>query len=251
MYPKLSKSRETRESSPDRDNLILDHLPQVKLIASRIHDKLPGSVCLDDLISAGVLGLIDAVDHFDRSLNVKLKTYAEHKIRGAILDSLRSLDWAPRNKRRKSKLIEAAITSAEKRLQRTATEEEVSGELAISIKEYRQWLVEIRGINLAPMEQGGSGAGEGSDVLRFVSDDEEHWPSRLFERAELERLVASTIERLPEVERIIVTLYYHQELTLRQIAKVVQLHETRVSQLKSQAVLRMRAALRAKWPVAG
>jgi RNA polymerase sigma factor for flagellar operon FliA len=98
------------------------------------------------------------------------------------------------------------------------------------------------------MEQGGSGPGEGTDVLRFVSDDEEQWPSRLFERAELEKLVASIIDRLPEVERIIVTLYYHQELTLRQIAKVVQLHETRVSQLKSQAVLRIRAALRAKWP---
>jgi RNA polymerase sigma factor FliA len=243
---------EAREGSPGRDSLILDRLPQVKLIASRIHDKLPGSVCLDDLISAGVLGLIDAVDHFDPSLNVKLKTYAEHKIRGAILDSLRSLDWAPRNKRRKSKLIEAAITSAEKRLQRVVTEEEVSVELAVSLAEYRQWLVEIRGINLVPMEQGGTGPGEGTDVLRFISDDEDQWPSSLFERAELKRLVAAAIERLPEVERTIVTLYYHQELTLRRIARVVQLHETRVSQLKSQAVLRMRAALRARWPtVAG
>jgi len=248
MYPKLSKSTQARESDPKRDGLILDHLPQVKLIASRIHDKLPGSVCLDDLISAGVLGLIDAVDHFDPSLNVKLKTYAEHKIRGAILDSLRSLDWAPRNKRRKSKLIEAAITAAEKKLQRSPVEEEVAAELSVTLEEYRQWLVEIRGINLAPMEQRGPGQGEGTDVLRFVSDDEEQWPSHLFERAELTRLVAATIERLPEIERTIMTLYYHQELTLRQIARVVQLHETRVSQLKSQAVLRMRAALRAKWP---
>jgi len=251
MYPKLSKTAEERESDPGRENLILDRLPQVKLIASRIHDKLPVSVCLDDLISAGVLGLIDAVDHFDPSLNVKLKTYAEHKIRGAILDSLRSLDWAPRNKRRKSKLIETAITSAEKRLQRTAVEEEVSAELAISIEEYRRWLVEIRGINLVPMEQGGMGPGEGTDVLRFISDEEDQWPSSLFERAELKRLVAATIDRLPEVERTIVTLYYQQELTLRQIARVVQLHETRVSQLKSQAVLRMRAALCGKWPTVG
>lgn len=232
----------------DRDALILTHLPQVKLIASRIHDKLPESVCLDDLISAGVLGLIDAVDHFDHSMNVKLKTYAEHKIRGAILDSLRSLDWAPRNKRKKSKLIEAAIQQQEKVLHRAPTEEEVARQLDITLEEYRKWLVEIRGINLAPMEQGPTGDGEGSDVLRFVSDDEDEWPSALLERAELKRLVAETIENLPDVERTIVTLYYRREFTLRQIAKVVSLHETRVSQLKSQAILRMRSTLRAKWP---
>ena len=245
MYTKLSQTQETREGSSERERLILEHLPQVKLIASRIHDKLPGSV---DLISAGVLGLIDAVDHFDRSLNVKLKTYAEHKIRGAILDSLRSLDWAPRNKRRKSKLIESAISSAEKKLQRTPTEDEVAAELEITLREYRRWLVEIRGINLAPMEQARPGETEGSDVLRFVSDDEEQWPSNLFERSELSRLIATAIGRLPEIERNIVTLYYHKELTLRQIAQIVHLHETRVSQLKSQAILRMRASLRAKWP---
>ena len=103
MYPKPKLAAPSDLADrPERDRRILQHLGQVKLIASRIHDKLPESVCLDDLISAGVLGLIDAVDHFDETLNVKLKTYAEHKIRGAILDSLRSLDWAPRNKRRKS-----------------------------------------------------------------------------------------------------------------------------------------------------
>ncbi len=231
-----------------RESLILEHLPQVKLIASRIHDKLPESVCLDDLISAGVLGLIDAVDHFDQTMNVKLKTYAEHKIRGAILDSLRSLDWAPRNKRRKSKQIEAAIGDLEKVLQRTPDEPEVAEKLSLTLEEYRRWLVEIRGINLAPMEQGPSGDGEGSDVLRFVSDDQEEWPLAVLERSELRRVVAELIERLPEVERTIVTLYYRKEFTLRQIAAIVKLHETRVSQLKSQAILRLRAALQAKWP---
>lgn len=243
-----------RETSNDavatsvREQRILDHLPQVKLIASRMHDKLPESVMLDDLISAGVLGLIDAVDHFDESLNVKLKTYAEHKIRGAILDSLRSLDWAPRNKRKKSKQIEAAIQAREKVLHRSPTEEEIAAHLDITLEEYRRWLVEIRGINLAPMEQGPTGDGEGSDVLRFVSDKEEDWPSAQFERTELRRLVSSTIERLPDVERTIVTLYYRREFTLREIAQVVSLHETRVSQLKSQAVLRMRTALKRRWP---
>ena len=248
MYPKASQSPELLERDFEREKLILDHLQQVKLIASRIHDKLPESVMLDDLVSAGVLGLIEAVDKFDASLNVKLKTYAEHKIRGAILDSLRSLDWAPRNKRRKAKLIEAAISAAEKKLQRTATEEEVAQQLGVPLEKYHQWLVEVRGINLAPLEQGGSSDGEGTDLLRFVYDTDDEWPSQLFERLELERLVALTIERLPEIERTIITLYYHKEMTLRQISRIVSLHETRVSQLKSQAILRMRSTLRAKWP---
>jgi len=244
MYTKLANQNEV--SAGERECLILEHLPQVELIASRIHNKLPSSVVLDDLISAGVLGLIDAVDHFDRTMNVKLKTYAEHKIRGAILDSLRSLDWAPRNKRRKAKLIEQAIMESERRLQRAPTEEEVAITLEITLEEYRRWLVETRGINLAPIEQPGRGDSEGTDVLQFVSDDEEQWPSKLFERAELSRLVAVAIERLPDVERTIVFLYYRKELTLRQISKVVHLHETRVSQLKSQAVHRMRSSLQAK-----
>ena len=248
MYAKASPVSSSESTNPDRDRLIVEHLPQVKLIASRISDKVPDSVCLDDLISAGVLGLIDAVDHFDASHNVKLKTYAEHKIRGAILDSLRSLDWAPRNKRKKSKMIEAAITEAEKTLHRAPTEEEVARRLQITLAEYRRWLVQTRGINLAPMEQGPTGDSEGTNVLRFVSNDEEEWPSRMFERAELRRLIASLIEGLPEVERTIITLYYRKEFTLRQIASIVNLHETRVSQLKSQAILRMRAAIRIKWP---
>ena len=179
---------------------------------------------------------------------MKLKTYAEHKIHGAILDSLRSIDWAPRNKRRKGKQIEAAIMAQEKKLHRAPLEEEVAQQLGIEVEEYRRWLVETRGLNLMPLEQGPVGDGEGSDVLRFISDEHEEWPSVLLERSELRRLLIETIEKLPEVERTIVTLYYRRELTLREIAQVVSLHETRVSQLKSQAILRMRAAMRARWP---
>jgi RNA polymerase sigma factor for flagellar operon FliA len=249
MYGQMTRESGT-ELKPDREDLILEHLPQVKMIASRIHDRLPDSVCLDDLISAGVLGLIDAVDHFDATLNLKLKTYAEHKIRGAILDSLRSLDWAPRNKRKKAKMIEAAITRQEARLHRAPTEDEVAKALEITLEEYRRWLVETRAVNLAPMEQGPSGDNEGSDVLRFVSSDDDEWPTKQFERAELRRLVANTVGGLPDVERTIITLYYGKEFTLREIAKVVSLHETRVSQLKTQAILRLRSALRSKWPTA-
>ena len=245
----LSAASAAGEAVVAREKLILDHLPQVKLIASRIHEKLPPSVAVDDLISAGILGLITAIDNFNPRLNVKLKTYAEYKIRGAILDSLRQLDWAPRNKRRRAKLIEASIRMAEKRHGRTATEDEIAAELGISLDEYHEWLVEVRGVNLARLEQQGPGGeGQGGDVLRFLSDDEDQWPSNLFERKELERLVTNAIERMPRTERTILSLYYYEELTLRQIAEVLKLHETRVSQLKSQAILRLRTFLQARWP---
>src|SRR3954470_332624 len=131
-------------SESERERLILEHLPQVRLIARRIQERLPENISLDDLVSTGVIGLIAAIDHFDPAHNVKLKTYAEYKIRGAILDSLRGLDWAPRQKRLQAKQIEAAISAAEQRLQRTPGEEDVAEQLGISISEYHEWLVEIR-----------------------------------------------------------------------------------------------------------
>src|SRR5436305_4876131 len=142
-------------SAEERDRLILEHLPQVRLIARRIQQRLPESIALDDLISHGVIGLISAIDNFDPGENVKLKTYAEYKIRGAILDSLRGLDWAPRQKRKKAKQIEAAVASAEQRLQRSPTEEEIAAQLNVPIEEYREWLVEIRGLNVASLEYAG------------------------------------------------------------------------------------------------
>ena len=230
----------------ERERLILEHLPQVRLIARRIQERLPESISLDDLISTGVLGLISAIDNFDPGHNVKLKTYAEYKIRGAILDSLRGLDWAPRQKRRKSKQIEAAISSAEQRLKRSPTEDEVAQELGVTLDEYHGWLVEIRGLNVASLEYAGSD--QGKDLLHYLPDTGENLPSVLLERAELERLLASSIDRIPEIERTVLSLYFHEELTLREIAEVVKLHESRISQLKSQAILRLRGQLTEQWP---
>lgn len=241
------------QASPDtaaeeRERLILEHLPQVRLIARRIHEKLPESVSLEDLISVGILGLISAIDNFDPSLNVKLKTYAEYKIRGAILDTLRGLDWAPRQKRKKAKQIEAAITAAEQRLQRVPDEEEIARELGLSLEEYHQWLVEVRGVNLGRLEHTRRDE-DGRDLLRYIADSEEEWPSRIVERAELERLLAEGIQQMPAIERTVLNLYYYEELTLREIAAVLDLHESRISQLKSQAILRLRAWLEKRWPM--
>lgn len=231
----------------EREKLILEHLPQVRLIARRIQERLPESISLDDLVSTGVLGLISAIDNFDPGHNVKLKTYAEYKIRGAILDSLRGLDWAPRQKRRKAKQIEAAIATAEQKLQRTPAEDEISLELGITINEYHDWLVEIRGLNVASLEY--AGGEQGKDMLHYLPDTGENLPSTLLERSELERLLAASIDVIPEIERTVLSLYYQEELTLREIAQVVNLHESRISQLKSQAILRLRSQMASQWPV--
>ena len=245
MYSYLAADKLTED---ERERLILEHLPQVRLIARRIQERLPENISLEDLVSTGVIGLISAIDNFDPRHNVKLKTYAEYKIRGAILDSLRGLDWAPRQKRRKAKQIEAAIAAAEQRLQKSPSEEEISGQLGISLDEYHEWLVEIRGLNIASLE---SAHGDpGKDLLHYIPDNGEASPSTLLERSELERLLAEGIEGIPAIERTVLSLYYHEELTLREISEIVNLHESRISQLKSQAILRLRAHLSEKWPSA-
>lgn len=244
MNPYATASALTPE---ERERLILEHLPQVRLIARRIHERLPESVNLEDLVSTGILGLISAIDRFDPAQRVKLKTYAEYKIRGAILDSLRGLDWAPRQQRRRSKLIELAVANLEQHLHRAPTEDEIAAELGLSLEEYHEWLVEIRGLNVGSLEHA-PGEEEGRDLLKFISDKQEDWPSHLLERAELKRILSQAISRMPYIERTVLGLYYQQELTLREISRVVKLHESRVSQLKTQAIVRLRAFVRQKWP---
>jgi RNA polymerase sigma factor FliA len=233
-------------SDDEREQLILQHLPQVRLIARRIQERLPENISLDDLVSTGVIGLIAAIDNFDPSHQVKLKTYAEYKIRGAILDSLRGLDWAPRQRRRQAKRIEAAISAAEQRLKRAPTEEEIAEELEISLEEYHTWLVDIRGLNIASLEY--TSGEQGNDLLQYLSDEGNNLPSTLLEKSELVRLLAQGIDTIPPMERTVLGLYYHEELTIREIAQVVNLHESRISQLKSQAILRLRNHMAAQWP---
>jgi RNA polymerase sigma factor for flagellar operon FliA len=239
---------DTGEAAADeRERLILEHLPQVRLIARRIRDRLPESVSLEDLVSAGIVGLIAAVDQYDPARNVKLKTYAEHKIRGAILDSLRGLDWAPRQRRKKAKQIEFAISRAEQRLHRIPGEDEIAAEMGLDLAEYHRWLVEVQGLNLGSLEYTGED-GEGKGLLEYLSDDQDQLPSRLLERSQLEQLLSDAIRKIPPMERTVLGLYYLEDLTLREIAQVVDLHESRISHLKSQAILRLRADIEKVWP---
>jgi RNA polymerase sigma factor for flagellar operon FliA len=244
MYP-CPKAEQT---GAERERLILEHLPQVRLIARRIHDRLPEHVSLEDLVSTGIIGLISAIDNFDPSQNVKLKTYAEYKIRGAILDGLRELDWAPRDRRKKAKQIEAAIAAVEQRLHRAPTEEEIAEKLGLDAEQYRQWLVDIRGLTLNSLDYGSANE-DGRNLLELVADSEAKLPSRLLEASELERLLAEAIDRMPSVERTVLSLYYREELTLREIAQVMKVHLSRISQLKSQAILRLRTYLEKRWPI--
>ena len=240
------QAESSSHSAEEREQLILDQMPQVRHIARRIHETLPGNVSLDDLISSGVIGLITAVDKFDPSHTVKLKTYAEYKIRGAILDSLRSMDWASRHSRKKYKDIEAAISAAGTRLQRSPSEEEIAGEMNLTITEYWARLVEVQGLTIGSLTAiiGGDGT---MDLLSTIADDGE-LPSVAVERKELERLIEDAVELLPEQEKLIVALYYQEELTLREISEVIKLGTSRISELKTTSILRLRASILKRWP---
>lgn len=233
-------------TAEEREQMILDHLPQVRLIARRIHERLPAHVNIDDLISAGTLGLISAVDNYDSSQNVLLKTYAEYRIRGAILDSLRGLDFAPRQKRRQARQVEAAMAVCEQRSGHPASEDEIATELNLSLEDYREWLVELEHVQIGEFDTSLPSPGT---VLRRLADDHENLPSVVLERLELERLLGASIGNLPKVERTVLALYYKEELNLREIAGIMDLHLSRISQLKSQAVLRLRATMQKRWPV--
>jgi RNA polymerase sigma factor for flagellar operon FliA len=234
-------------STEDRDRLILENLPSVRWLALRIHEKIGGAVSLEDLVSAGTIGLIHAVDAFDPNCNVKLKTYAEHRIRGAILDSIRGLDGIPAHKRKRLKQMEAALIAVEQRVQRPPTEEEVAAELNIPLADYRDSLSELRAVSLGSLDEVADGFSE-SKLLRFVAQDEDSQPGRILERAELQKVLEEGIDKMPKQEKTILSLYYKEQQNLHEIAEILGLHTTRVCQLKSQAVLRLRAYVLKKWP---
>ncbi|MGH9623774.1 MAG: sigma-70 family RNA polymerase sigma factor [Bryobacteraceae bacterium] len=233
-------------SQEEREQLILEHLPQVTWIATRIQEKLPPSIELDDLVSAGIVGLLAAVDHYDPSHNASLKTYAEYKIRGAILDSIRGLDGIPTHKRKRLKQVQQAIGRAEQSLKRAPAEEEIAAELGLPLAEYQEWMLELQGVSLGSLDV--IEDGEEVSLLKFIAGDEGESPARILERSELERVISSGIAKMPENERTVLSLYYKEEMNLREIAEAMNLHVTRISQLRAQGMVRLRSYMEYKWP---
>ncbi|MDR1728400.1 MAG: FliA/WhiG family RNA polymerase sigma factor [Acidobacteriota bacterium] len=229
-----------------RDELILEHLPQIKYIAQRISTKLPSHVELNDLVSAGVLGLLDAIEKFDPNRGVKFKTYAELRIKGAILDSLRNLDWAPRSLRKKSKDLERVYRDLEQRLGRPATDEDVCKEMEISLDEFHELVDQIKGLNLGSFQEltGQDDDKNGEPLVKYVPDAPQADPFFIFHKSEVKGILAEAIETLPKKERLVISLYYFDELTMKEIGKVLGVNESRVSQLHTKAMLRLRTKLR-------
>lgn len=231
-------------TASDRDRLLLEHLTTVRYLARRIHERLPQHVELDDLISAGVVGLIDAFSKFDHSKKVQFKSYAQFRIRGAILDSLRTLDWSPRELRRKGRAVEEAIRSVTQRLGRAPAEPEIAREMDLSLSEFQQLLGDLKGLEIGSLHMERT-EDAGDQELAYIPGSPEEDPLFRCLKGELKQRLADAIEELPERERLVLTLYYYEELTMKEIGLTLGVVESRVSQIHSTAVLRLRVALAA------
>ncbi len=228
-----------------RERLILNYSPLVKYVAGRVSATLPQTVETADLISYGLFGLIDAIEKYDPERGIKFETYAIARIKGAIIDELRSMDWVPRSVRSRARQLEAAYVALEMRLRRAPTDAEVAEEMGVTVDELRDILSKLSYASVVSFEELWSGGEreERSDGAAAIPDHDAEDPVAMFETEEVKHILADAIEKLPERERVVITLYYYEGLTLKEIGKVLGVTESRVSQLHTKAVLRMRAKL--------
>ena len=228
-----------------RNELILTYTPLIKYIASRLASRLPPQVSVDDLISCGIIGLIDAINKFDITKNVQFKTYAEFRIKGAMLDELRALDWVPRSIRRKITDLEKTYGDLEKRLGRPATDEEAAKALNMSLEEYHKLLDETKSVSFMDIDllrQKAPDATSASITDLLSGDDTD--PFSALNLSQVRDLTAQAISELPEKEKLTVSLYYYEELTMKEIGEVLGYTESRISQMHSKAMLRLRSKLK-------
>jgi RNA polymerase sigma factor for flagellar operon FliA len=226
----------------DRDQLLMEHLPTVRYLARRIHERLPQHVDLDDLVSAGVVGLIDAFSKFDHNKKVQFKSYAQFRIRGAILDSLRTLDWSPRELRRKGRAVEEAIRAVTQRVGRAPLEQEIASEMELSLSDYQSLLGDLKGLEIGSLHMERS-EDSGDEELAYIPGSPEEDPLFRCLKGEMKQRLTDAIDELPEKERMVLTLYYYEELTMKEIGLTLGVVESRVSQIHSSAVLRLRTSL--------
>jgi len=229
-----------------RDRLILNYAPLVKYVAGRISTSLPAHVDEGDLVSYGLLGLIGAIERYDPAREIKFETYAISRIKGSIIDELRSLDWVPRSVRSRAREIERAMLELENRLKRPPTDEEVATEIGITVDEFQDSLTAISRSSVAALDelwQISTGGGDTVSLIDTIEDPHADDPSKAMSQTEVREALADAIQRLPEREKLVITLYYYEELTLREIGEVLSVTESRVSQLHTKAILRLKVRL--------
>ena len=228
-----------------RDKFIRQYMPLVKYVAGKVSVGMPNSVEYDDLVGFGQFGLLDAISKYDPVKGVKFKTYAVTRIRGAIFDELRQLDWVPRSVRQKSREIEDAIVSLESKLGRSATDSEIADSLKMSEEEYHRTIMKVSGTSILSLNDVWY-SGDDNDNMSIGDNIEAPSslnPDVIAEREEIKKVIAEAIQELPEKEKMVIVLYYHEDLTFREIGEVLEVSESRISQLHTKANLRLRAKL--------
>ena len=241
----LWKEYKRTKSAAIRDRLVRQYMPLVKHVAGKVHPGMPASVEYDDLVSFGQFGLLDAIEKFDPDKNIKFKTYAVVRIRGSMLDELREMDWVPRSVRQKAREIEDTIVQLEAKLGRPASEQEIADDMNISLDDYHSLVMKVSGTSILSL----------NDVF-YSNDENEHTsigdtieapsaqnPDFIVERKDIHRLITNAINELPQNEKLVIVLYYHEDLTFKEIGKVLDVSESRVSQLHSTAILRLKGKL--------
>ena len=241
---KKYKDEPRRLSQSEKDKLVVEYAPLIKFIAQKIAVRLPSNIELDDLISSGVIGLMDAIDKFDPTRDNKFKTYAEFRIRGAILDELRAQDWVPRSIRDKAKLLDKTMVTLEAELGRIATDDEVAKVLNCSIEEFHELLNQVRPVSLLSIDESQTFSNvDKKSILNILEGCRLSNPFNQLNVKSVKDIVTQAIEELPERQRLVLSLYYYEDLNLKEIGKVLRVTESRVSQLHAQAVSRLRNKL--------
>tara|TARA_Y100000780_G_scaffold231442_1_gene256916 strand:+ start:18979 stop:19779 length:801 start_codon:yes stop_codon:yes gene_type:complete len=242
----LKKYKESPQALTEeqKGTLIMEYAPLIKFIAQKIAVRLPSNIELDDLISSGVIGLMDAIEKYDPSRDNKFKTYAEFRIRGAILDELRAQDWVPRSVRDKAKMLDRTVMKLEANLGRSATEEEICEYLSITIDEFHDLVNQVRPVSLLSIDEAATFSNvDKKSILNILEGTKFNNPFSQLNLKVVKDVLTTSIEDLPEKQRLVLSLYYYEDLNLKEIGQVLQVTESRVSQLHAQAVQKLRAKL--------
>ncbi len=241
---KKYKEAPNKLTQEQKDKLILEYAPLIRFIAQKIAIRLPSNIELDDLISSGVIGLMDAIEKYDPTRDNKFKTYAEFRVRGSILDELRAQDWVPRSVRDKAKLLDRTLIALETELGRSPTEEEAAERLQMSMSQFYDLLNEVRPVSILSIdEQSSFSTVDKKSILNLLEGCKTSNPLNELNLKTVKDVVAKAIEDLPERQRLVLSLYYYEDLNLKEIGRVLRVTESRVSQVHAQAIARLRAKL--------